>query len=70
MEYTKVWIIKVVYGGWDDCSGYDEDEYWTSWIFSNEEKAYAKCKELNKEYGHYGCGSSRKYIVANGCVIN
>lgn len=68
-DNTTIYIIKKVYASWDGCNGYDEDEYWTNWIFFLLEKAEEKCAELNREYGHYGYGSSLKYKVVKSCVI-
>lgn len=64
-----VFIIKEICGSWDGCNGYDSDEYWTNWIFAAKEKADDKCKELNEKWGHYGCGSSRKFEVVEDYVI-
>ena len=57
------YIIKKIIGSWDGCNGYDETEKYTNWIFLSEEKAKSKAAEFNKEYGHYGCGSSLKYVT-------
>ena len=67
---ATIYIIKRKCGSWDGCNGYDEDEYWTNWIFSSKEKAIEKAKELNKEYGHYGNGSSLEYFVKEDYVID
>ena len=67
---ATIYIIKSVCASWDGCNGYDSDEYWTNYIYSSKDKALEKCEELNKEYGHYGNGSSREYKVVEDYVID
>lgn len=69
MDTVQIFIIKKVCADWDGCNGYDEDEYWTNHIYLSEEKAYDKCRELNKEYGYHGCGSSLKFKVVEDYAI-
>jgi hypothetical protein len=73
MEYIKgkdIYIIKKVCSWWDGCNGVNTDEEWTNWIFSNEEKANAKCNELNEKYFRHECGSSLKYEVVKDYIID
>lgn len=69
-KHIPCYIIKKEISSWDGCNGVDTDEYFTNWIFLKEEKANIKCKELNKEYGHYGPGSSREYKVVKDYIID
>lgn len=68
-EKITVYIIKRICGAWDGCNGYDEDEFFTNYIYLSYEKAMNKCEELNKLYSHYGNGSSLKYKVVEDYAI-
>ena len=74
VEITRgatIYIIKQIYTSCDGCNGYDKDEYFTNWIFSSEEKASAKCSELNKELGgRYNSGFFLKYKVVKDYILN
>ena len=67
---NTIYIISKIVASWDGCSGYESDEYFTNWIFSNKDTAMDKCNELNNKYGRYGCGSSLKFKVNEDYIID